>query len=340
MSTSTAPNVVFILGAPRSGTTMLERMLSAHPSILGGPESHLLTPLAYLGPWARVDAAPYDHIVASIGQKAFIDRLPRGEADYWEACRAYGDMLYSRLLADGAHKIYVDKTPEYVTIWPFLSRVYPDASYVVLTRHPAAVFTSFASSFFDDNLRIAHAHDPLLERYVPAIASFLRQMVIPYIHVRYEDLVTKPEEQMRHILEHLGLNYIPEVLDYGIHSSSMNGLGDPLGVNRHRGPSTSSLNSWAERLVTDADGLNFVKAMVQKLDPNDLYQLGYPAESFWDPLTALSTNTLPVRRNRLNFYLLERKITVHGRALVQRHSRLRHLIQRLRLACDVFLRQY
>ena len=39
----------FVIGAPRSGTTMLMRMLHAHPDIYTRPEPHLLTPLAHLG---------------------------------------------------------------------------------------------------------------------------------------------------------------------------------------------------------------------------------------------------------------------------------------------------
>jgi len=57
--------MLFVIGAPRSGTTMLERMLASHSMIMGGPEPHLLTPLAHLGVWAKVDKAPYDHILAA-----------------------------------------------------------------------------------------------------------------------------------------------------------------------------------------------------------------------------------------------------------------------------------
>ena len=89
MTTPVIPT--FLLGAPRSGTTLLERMLSSHSQVRGGPEPHLLTPLAYLGVWARVDKAPYDHIVAAIGQQAFVKSLPRQELDYWRACSPVPD---------------------------------------------------------------------------------------------------------------------------------------------------------------------------------------------------------------------------------------------------------
>ncbi|HOH29782.1 MAG TPA: sulfotransferase, partial [Candidatus Hydrogenedentes bacterium] len=74
--------MIFVIGAPRSGTTMLERMLAAHSQIQGGPEPHLITPLAHLGVWAKVDKAPYDHILAAEAQQLFVAQLPKGEEDY------------------------------------------------------------------------------------------------------------------------------------------------------------------------------------------------------------------------------------------------------------------
>ena len=49
--------LVFLIGAPRSGTTLLARMLSAHSLILGRAEPHLITPLAHLGYFASVQKA-------------------------------------------------------------------------------------------------------------------------------------------------------------------------------------------------------------------------------------------------------------------------------------------
>ena len=177
-------SMLFIIGSPRSGTTMLERMLESHSQILGGPEPHLLTPLAHLGVWDKVDKAPYDHILAAEAQRLFISKLPNGEQDYWEACRAYCDTLYGRYLKGSGKAICLDKTPAYALILPFMMKVFPDAKYIVLTRHPLAAFSSFANSFFDGDYARAQAHNPLLNRYVPAISTFLRQRDVARIRSR------------------------------------------------------------------------------------------------------------------------------------------------------------
>ena len=71
---SSTPDMLFIISSPRSGSTMLERMLESHSMILGGPEPHLLTPLAHLGVWDKVDQAPYDHVLAADAQKLFVNK--------------------------------------------------------------------------------------------------------------------------------------------------------------------------------------------------------------------------------------------------------------------------
>ena len=57
--------LVFVLGPPRSGSTLLMRMLSSHSQIFSRPEPHLLTPLAHLGYWDNVDRASFDQLQAA-----------------------------------------------------------------------------------------------------------------------------------------------------------------------------------------------------------------------------------------------------------------------------------
>src|SRR5690606_38622705 len=101
----------------------------------------------------------------------------------------------------------LDKTPAYALVLPFMAKVFPDAKYVVLTRHPLAVFSSFANSFFDGSYETAQKHNPILNRYVPAIAQFLRAGSPAAFHVRYEDLVQDPEKWMADICAYIGIPF-------------------------------------------------------------------------------------------------------------------------------------
>src|ERR1700675_1811743 len=91
--------LLFVIGPPRSGTTLLMRMLGSHSAIYSRPEPHLLTPLAHLGFYDTVERAPFAHLQAQRAAREVVADLPRGEDDYLDACRAYTDTLYGRMLA-------------------------------------------------------------------------------------------------------------------------------------------------------------------------------------------------------------------------------------------------
>ncbi|MFA6241870.1 MAG: sulfotransferase [Candidatus Hydrogenedentales bacterium] len=332
--------MLFVISAPRSGSTMLERILESHSAIKGGPEPHLITPLAHLGVWDKVDKAPYDHILAAEAQKLFVDTLPQKEQDYWDACRAYCDVLYGRFLDHSGKTICLDKTPAYALVLPFMVKVFPDAKYVVLTRHPLALFSSYANSFFDGDYAQALNHNPILKRYVPAIAAFLRQKEVSYIHVRYEDLVKEPEERMRVVYEYIGVPFEANSIDYGdSEQSTRKGLGDPIGVQQHSRPTTISLQKWVEELSSDPEKLSLMERVISELDPEDLATCGYPVETLWKAMESVGERRPASSSKRLTRYRLQRILIVRLRALARGNSVFRSLLAKLRLACDVLLRE-
>jgi hypothetical protein len=322
---------------------MLERMLSSHSLVRGGPEPHLLTPLAYLGVWGRVDKAPYDHIVAAIGQQAFVKSLPHQEQDYWRACRSYCDVLYTASMSRTEESICLDKTPEYTTVWPFITKVYPDAKYIVLTRHPAAILASFANSFFDGDFTVAQCHDPILERYVPALAGFLRQTEVSFVHLSYETLVREPETCLQRICDYLEIPYEAEAVNYGgrqDRQAAEAGLGDPIGVGQHTRPNDTHLDKWVQEYAGDAHKLGILRASIERLDPADLATIGYPASEIWPPIEQGTGHPVAAKKTKMSRYRLQRKLIIGLRHMTQRHAKMREGISWLRMVCDVLLREY
>lgn len=337
--TQSAEKVFFIIGSPRSGSTLLARMIGSHSKVLTRGEPHMLTPLAHLGYYAKVDKAPYDAILAAESMRDFVSELPDGEQDYIDACRAYTDTLYLRYLATSPDKsLFLDKTPAYALILDFLARIYPNAKYVVLTRHPLAVFSSYAESFFDGDYQVAHAYNPVVERYVPAIAKFLREQRTPQYHVVYERLVEDPAPVLAEIFDFLGLRDEPDAVNYGKHEHSGKGLGDPIGVVRHSRPSTESVHKWASEIAADAARLELCRAIIDRLAPEDLELWGHPLETIWRPLEAAGAAPVVAKPRKLDRYRLQRKAIVKLRKQVARRQGLRKLLERMRLGADVLLR--
>jgi hypothetical protein len=331
--------LVFLIGAPRSGTTLLARMLSAHSMVYGRAEPHLITPLAHLGYFGKVQKAPYDPNNVEQAVREIVADLPRGEDDYLDALRAYTDAIYGKLLALAPGKrLFLDKTPAYALVLPFLTRLYPQARYVVLTRHPLAVLSSYVESFFDGDWQVATDHNPILARYVPALAGFLRDRPVPLVHVRYEELVKDPETQFRRVCDHLGIPFEATAIAYGESGESFKGLGDPTGVARHTRPVTTSVSKWAAEIASKPDVLALVTNLLDQLDPADLDTLGYPRQKIAEQLAAATGAPAPVRAQGPLRYRMERRLLVALRRNIH-HNALGRAAKRLRFALDVLLRE-
>lgn len=333
--------LLFLIGAPRSGSTLLTRMLGAHSQVHAPPEPHLLTPLAHLGFYERVERAPYDPVISQLGIREIVGELPRGEADYLDALRAYSDRIYAGLLEPSGRRWLLDKTPAYALVLDFAVRLYPKARYLVLTRNPLAVWSSVVQSFFDGDHEAAHRHNPLLERYVPAIARFLRERPVALHHVRYEDLVQQPEAQMRALCDHAGLAFEPGMVDYGEQqqgrAEAARGLGDPITVARETRPTTRSLARWAEDMAGDAGKLEQSARILVQLADEDLAAWGFSRRELEEQLAAVP-GAAPRRRGRgLSRYSLERRLLVRLRRNIH-HNAFGRLVRRVRNACDVLLR--
>ncbi len=331
----------FLISAPRSGSTLLARMLGSHSAIFAPAEPHLMPPLAHLGFHERVDQAPYDPLITQLGQRSFVALLPGGEADWFAALRRATDHLYERALAPSGRSLFLDKTPAYALVLDFLARLYPDARYIVLTRHPLAVWSSCVESFFGGDAVAAHARNPVLERYVPAIARFLRERPVPLVHVRYEALVADPESALRQICTFLGLPYEAGMIDYGrseeVAPKAGRGLGDPITVNRESRPTTRSVGKWAEALGADPALLVQCREIAERLTDADLALWGTPGAELRRSLAELTPTGAGPSRAQLSRYGLERRLLVLLRRNIQRNA-LGRLLRRVRTLCDVLLR--
>lgn len=320
---------------------MLARMLGAHSAIHSPAEPHVITPLAHLGYYAKVEKAAYEPHITQQAMRQLVPALPNGEADYLDAMRALSDTLYGRLLEPSGRTLLLDKTPAYALVLDFLAKLYPEARFVVLTRNPMAVWSSFVESFFDGDHEYAHQHNPMLERYVPAIGRFLREKPVPFVHVRYEELVQDPDAQARRICEHLGIDFEDGMIEYGNQdggrAKTARGLGDPIQAAKENRPTTKSLAKWTKELEGKSARIDQCTDILGRLTDDDLEAWGYKRSDLLADLLAIPLEGGARQRKSLDSHTIERRVLVGLRRNIH-HNALGRLVKFVRDACDVLLR--
>ena len=193
------PAPVFLVGFPRSGTTLLDTVLMGHPAIAVLEEEPILE---------RVSEA-----------LAGLDRLP--DLDQAETDRLRG--LYfaelDRLLPDLGGRTVIDKLPLNLLAVPLIHRLFPDARIVFAQRHPCDVVLSCFMQNFAINDAMANFLDlgdsARLYDLVLTFWERCRDLLPLNVHVvRYEALIGDLEGEARALLDFLGLPWDPAVLDY------------------------------------------------------------------------------------------------------------------------------
>jgi len=204
-------NLVFLLGVPRSGTTLLGALLGEHPKVLCPPEPWLLLALHALG---KVNARhPADAQLLGEAAHQFLDRQ-----SFLEAARACAVSAYNRKLIETGRTIFVDKTPRYHLILPFIAELFPLAKCLWLRRNPFDVVQSYKTSWGVDLPELIERgagtpfeHDLVLG--LRSLCTFAAQHRDRTFEIEYESLVHDPAGNMNAIMQFLGLEHAPTMLD-------------------------------------------------------------------------------------------------------------------------------
>ena len=272
---------VFIVGCPRSGTTLLQRMLDHHPMLAIANDTHLI-PAGLKGEHIEADPPLTAEMVARVRNYRRLHRL--GSApETIDACAAahstYGEFIRG-LFADFAQRkgkpVAGEKTPDYVRHIPLLAKLFPTAKFIHIIRDGRDVALSVRDwatptkgpgrlDFFQQDpiavsalwwsWQVAHGR-----RDGAALASSR------YMEVRYEDLVADPTTALGHLTDYLELPEAPEMARFYEGKTRR----DPgLSAKRAWLPPTQGLRDWREDLSSDESTL------VHLLTGDLLLELGY-----------------------------------------------------------------
>ncbi len=192
---------IFIVGLPRTGTTLAERILSGHSKVQSAGETQLLQMVLRGGSRANNAIG----ITPQQIRRAAATRPPG------EIAASYLEALGYRL---GDEPFFTEKLPENVLYLGFIAKAWPEAPIVHLRRHPMdACFALFKQSYF----RYAYTLDDLADYYLAydRLTRHWRDTLGDRVlELCYEELVSDAEAQTRRLLQHTGLPYEAACLEF------------------------------------------------------------------------------------------------------------------------------
>ena len=201
---------VFVVGMPRSGTTLTEQILSSHQLIHGAGElSHIGQIRRDLSMVAGVygDAFSCPDNMKSISQ----DRLVKYANDH---------CAYLRSLCDTATHV-VDKMPTNFLNLGLIATLFPNAKIIHLRRNPMDVMVSCYCQNLSPPFCNLEEFVDYHAYYREAMKHWEQELPLPILNVDYEMLVADQENQSRRLIEYCGLDWDATCLDFHLSTRSV-----------------------------------------------------------------------------------------------------------------------
>jgi len=238
---------VFIFSLPRSGSTLLQRILATHPEVATASEPWLLLPFLYARRPAGI-YAEYGHRKAIKAIEDFSSGLPGGEREYLEAVKSMAVKLY-RQRAGPSARYFVDKTPRYHVVASEIVRTFDGARFIFLWRNPLEVIASMIETWGRGRWNVYEFELDLFDG-LAGLVEARRLAGERAMALRYRDLVASSEEARAQLFEYLGLR-IDDAQPHEQHDVSLTGrMGDQTGVRTYHELSQEPQSKWKRTLAS------------------------------------------------------------------------------------------
>ena len=275
---------LFLFSLPRSGSTLVQRVLAASGLIKTVAEPWILLPVVYAMKPHGV-FAEYDHRTLSAAINDFVRTFPGGYSDYRAELRKFALSLYRLAVSSEKVVYFLDKTPRYSLIAKEVIDIFPEGNYIFLWRNPLAIAASIMETWGRGRWN--------LYKYKVDLYKGLDNLVNAYMSigdraysVRYEDLVAGSVEAWQGLFDYLGIPFRTDVLQT-FSKVTLNGrMGDPVGVKKYKVLSKEPIEKW-KTAFSNPLRKSWARGYLRWIGKKRLDLMGYSYEGLMEELNTL-----------------------------------------------------
>jgi len=271
MITNKGENLAYILGLPRSGTTLLAVLLEQHAEIACPPEPWIMLALESFGKTCSLHPAD-SHVLGQAVSEFWANDLQL------RASRAFAVTLYNEKLKERQRRVFVDKTPRYYLILSYLEALFPQAKWIWLQRNPLDIAASYKRTWGIDIpalLKRSDEHLATIDYIIgqDRILNFFETHSDSIHIVKYENLVAEPHRIVNEVIGYLQLSLIQELppFDFTTSPFATSNLGD-RNILATTTPHSNSVGAWQHAFTVDE-----LQILVDALGAQTFRRLGYEA---------------------------------------------------------------
>lgn len=298
-------NNIFIVGVGRSGTSLLQSMLSTHPQIQSVPETSFLRRYVIKGRLTKLVLGNKRNHAEKILKDDH--KLQRSNFDFLKSFKKfciskdnidfkiYNDFK-STVCSDYKY-IFLDKDPKSIEHIPTINKIYPNSKYIQMIRDPRDVLLSRKKAVWSKKKS--------LTTHLVAISSHLtlgmktlsdHEDNLDFINIKYEDLITKSEITLKSICELIGIEFDIKMLSYSNSSMSLISDNELSWKKETLGPILNrNFNKWQNELSSYE--INLVQLCLSRIMSNYSYSL-------CDKLTSNHVENIVVKLHFILIYIL------------------------------------
>jgi hypothetical protein len=311
----TAPAPFFVIGAQRSGTTLLRLMLNAHPDVAIPEEGTFWMPLLRSygrNPQTSIPPEVLQNYLRYIGKNSQFKLWLLDDNGIRERALSMEQITLSQLMSlyyDAYARLQGkvrsgDKTPSFFRMVPLLSNLFPQAKFVHIVRDGRDIYLSLCKMGYKGNLSVGALEWTF--KVVKAQRDLAKLDPSRVLELRYEDLLAAPGSKLEEICAFLHVTYNSSMLDFW--KTSRNYIGNHHSQHIFKPVANDNVKKWKRRMSS------VEVAKFQKIAGTQLTRMGYELDDALPPVSNLSiffdlAYGLPCRLAKVIFTAIQLKIT-------------------------------